>query len=690
MLFSLNIQAGAIDNAQRHSNVAVPAPEQSVLLTHIFRTLASQAELAYWKSGCSLPLGTAFLALLAQAGGYLVIALFLDGVLPQEPGGTSRPWYFPVLPSFWWPRSEEWDPKYARTALEAVQKQKNGAGEMVGGGAGDEDGDDDVDVQEEADRVQQLCRQALGEGPDVVIPQTGPMLMPAAGMGLTGTAASAAADGLGERPHQGAARPPTPAADAPQPPPRPPQPPQPPQPPPPPLPHPAAASPVAGEITAAESSQPSRSMSGPMPLLAATSQGGHSNGLQSTSIAEHGFGAPAAPASTTTLNSSGPRGLQSFTSIMHSGSPMHSTHSVGHSMHSSSAGSMRVHAPASHAVDLSVGDDAASYSEAVLRTGATAVTDVAAAGEGIVSIHGDAAGRPLQLVASKLGLGRGHAWPWGCFKRGAFRATEAGQGSGTQTGSMHAGGTGVAAPETAPGFDGHPAATSSQPAPVPSHAVDHSHGWLHHPGPFGGHSRSQQGVAEAASAATAQLMSGVHLLGLRKVFQRGRRGHQKPRLHTEAPHPPPRSNASTTSIDSSRAASSSGHHNTPDNENIISHDTIIGSSGSGHEGAVATGRDEASWAAKWVRWCKSWLLPGQLVAVEGTWLGLEPGACFCLLGPNGAGKTTTIKCLTGVRGAGWLLPRGCVVCVVLRCFMIHCGASVQYGTLCLYWHVDRH
>ncbi|CAG9464789.1 unnamed protein product [Pedinophyceae sp. YPF-701] len=34
-------------------------------------------------------------------------------------------------------------------------------------------------------------------------------------------------------------------------------------------------------------------------------------------------------------------------------------------------------------------------------------------------------------------------------------------------------------------------------------------------------------------------------------------------------------------------------------------------------------------------------------AVDGTWLGVQSGTCFCLLGHNGAGKTTTISCLTG-------------------------------------------
>ncbi|KAG2491877.1 hypothetical protein HYH03_009829 [Edaphochlamys debaryana] len=38
---------------------------------------------------------------------------------------------------------------------------------------------------------------------------------------------------------------------------------------------------------------------------------------------------------------------------------------------------------------------------------------------------------------------------------------------------------------------------------------------------------------------------------------------------------------------------------------------------------------------------------GAHVAVEGTWLRILPGECFCLLGPNGAGKTTTLRCLIG-------------------------------------------
>jgi len=36
-----------------------------------------------------------------QAGGYLLLALYLDSIVPQEPGGTALPWYFLLMPSFW-------------------------------------------------------------------------------------------------------------------------------------------------------------------------------------------------------------------------------------------------------------------------------------------------------------------------------------------------------------------------------------------------------------------------------------------------------------------------------------------------------------------------------------------------------------------------------------------------------------
>ncbi len=39
---------------------------------------------------------------------------------------------------------------------------------------------------------------------------------------------------------------------------------------------------------------------------------------------------------------------------------------------------------------------------------------------------------------------------------------------------------------------------------------------------------------------------------------------------------------------------------------------------------------------------------GNIIAVNGIDLSLEPGVCFGLLGPNGAGKTTTIEILEGI------------------------------------------
>src|SRR5216684_3351723 len=39
---------------------------------------------------------------------------------------------------------------------------------------------------------------------------------------------------------------------------------------------------------------------------------------------------------------------------------------------------------------------------------------------------------------------------------------------------------------------------------------------------------------------------------------------------------------------------------------------------------------------------------GDLVAVNGLDLRVEPGECFGLLGPNGAGKTTTVEILEGL------------------------------------------
>ena len=43
--------------------------------------------------------------------------------------------------------------------------------------------------------------------------------------------------------------------------------------------------------------------------------------------------------------------------------------------------------------------------------------------------------------------------------------------------------------------------------------------------------------------------------------------------------------------------------------------------------------------------CKTY---GQVRAVDGLTLTVEPGTIFGFLGPNGAGKTTTIRILTGL------------------------------------------
>jgi hypothetical protein len=61
-----------------------------------------QQTLSFWIKDCVTPLGEIFWLLAIQIVGYLVLAIYLDNVLPDT-NGTRKPlWYF-LQPSYWLP-----------------------------------------------------------------------------------------------------------------------------------------------------------------------------------------------------------------------------------------------------------------------------------------------------------------------------------------------------------------------------------------------------------------------------------------------------------------------------------------------------------------------------------------------------------------------------------------------------------
>ncbi|GBF88378.1 ABC transporter A family member protein [Raphidocelis subcapitata] len=104
---------------------------------------------------CIYPVGQALVTLLVQWAAYLLLAIYLGNVLPNEVG-ARRPWYYPLLPSYWFPR-----PRARGAALKTVldQEARGGARAPAAEGGGDED------VAAEEERMRALLA-ARAEGRD--------------------------------------------------------------------------------------------------------------------------------------------------------------------------------------------------------------------------------------------------------------------------------------------------------------------------------------------------------------------------------------------------------------------------------------------------------------------------------------------------------------------------------------------
>jgi hypothetical protein len=84
----------------------------------------------YRSYDCIFPLPQQYAVLIVQWAAYLLLAIYLNNVLPNEVGNKRVPWYFLTL-SYWRPR-----PAAVRTALAAVLDQEKRWEEGGGGSRG--------------------------------------------------------------------------------------------------------------------------------------------------------------------------------------------------------------------------------------------------------------------------------------------------------------------------------------------------------------------------------------------------------------------------------------------------------------------------------------------------------------------------------------------------------------------------
>lgn len=76
-----------------------------------------QQTLSFWRTNCVTPLSQIYFILLIQMFAYLVLAIYLENVLPDETGTHRAPWYFLSF-RYWFP-SKHPDIRKAQAALEA-------------------------------------------------------------------------------------------------------------------------------------------------------------------------------------------------------------------------------------------------------------------------------------------------------------------------------------------------------------------------------------------------------------------------------------------------------------------------------------------------------------------------------------------------------------------------------------------
>eukprot|EP00887_Chlorella_sp_A99_P004461 scaffold30.g4461.t1 len=116
----------------------------------------SYCQPGYWQGDCVLPLGQIYWVLAVQIAGYLVLALYLDSVLPDSNGVRRPPWFF-LQPGYWWPSKRR---NMAASAAALVAPTEEDEGLAV-----------DPDVRQEQQLMRRRCRRYLQThraAPDVV------------------------------------------------------------------------------------------------------------------------------------------------------------------------------------------------------------------------------------------------------------------------------------------------------------------------------------------------------------------------------------------------------------------------------------------------------------------------------------------------------------------------------------------
>ncbi|GLC34108.1 hypothetical protein PLESTB_000838300 [Pleodorina starrii] len=121
---------------------------------------------------CVMSLNTIYGALLALWGGYFVLAVYCDNIVPNE-FGVSKPFWYIFDPSYWFPGCVRSSSKL-KQVQQSLAPRDGGAG-WAGGAVPPPVADLDEDVRAEEDKMKALLQHRTGEGPGALsLQEVGP------------------------------------------------------------------------------------------------------------------------------------------------------------------------------------------------------------------------------------------------------------------------------------------------------------------------------------------------------------------------------------------------------------------------------------------------------------------------------------------------------------------------------------